>query len=210
MTLVSNDRWRTLEQWSAAAFLVGGVLFVITAGFNAADVRAGAGHMRLPLKQAFIGLAWTAGLVGLLGVYAQLSDRNSKLAGAGAVCTLIGVVGYAAMGVVSLAYYLGIPSGEFETVVVYFLPGVLIGTLLTFPLFSIVSFRSDIHSRAFSLLLLGPPLLFIVNILTPTPPSVVLGVVSGLAIVFFAIGFILRGETLSPDSAEPAVASTAE
>lgn len=210
MTLVSSDRWRTLEQWSAIAFLVGGVLFVITAGFNAADVRAGTGHMRLPLKQAFIGFAWTAGLVGLLGVYPRLSDRSSKLAGAGAVCTVIGAVGYAAMGVVSLAYYLGIPGGEFEAVVVYFLPGVLVGTLLTFPLFSIVSFRSDIHPRTFSLLLLGPPLLFIVNVLTPTPPSVVLGVVSGLALVFFAIGHILRGEALSPDSVEPSTTPTAE
>lgn len=210
MTFRSDGVWDVLERWSSTAFLVGGVMFVVTAGFNAADVAGGAGHTRLPLKQAFIGVGWTVGLVGLLGLYPDLVDRSRRLIRAGVVFTVIGILGYALMTVVSLAAFAGILESGLDSLAPAFLPPVLVGSVLTFPLFGAVVLRSGARSRALGALLLGPPLLFVANVLTPTPPSVVLGVVGGLTLVFFGIGYLLRTETAPSDGAESAPGPTAE
>lgn len=210
MELIGHGRWRKFERWSATAFLVGVVMFVVTAGFNAADVVGGSGHMRLPLKQAFVGAGWTAGLIGLLGMYPKLADRSRWLVRAGAVFTVIGIIGYAVMTVVSLAVFTGILEGSLDSFAPMFLPPVLVGSVLTFPLFSVVSLRSDALSRTLGLLLLGPSIIFVVNVLTPTPPSVVLGIVSGLSLVYFAIGYRLRTETGPTGRGEPAPGPTTE
>lgn len=200
----------TLERWSSTAFLAGALMFVVAAGFNAADVMGGVGHTRLPLKQAVISAGWVAASVGLLGLYPALADRSRRLSRAGAVFTVIGILGYAVMGVLSLADYVGVLGTGFESYAIVFFPPVLVGSLLTFPLFGVASLRSNAHSRTLGLLLPGPTLLFVANMLTPTPPSVVLVVVSGLVVVCFGIGYVVRTEDVTAGRTETATGPTTD
>lgn len=179
-------------------------MFVVAAGFNAVDVLGGAGHTRLPLKQAFISAGWLAALLGLLGRYPALAGRSRWLSRAGAVFTVVGMLGFAVMGAVSLAVSLGALEGSLESYAPVFFPLVGVGSFLPFPLFGAATLRSDVHSRALGLLLVGPTLLFIANLLTPTPPAVVLAVVIGLAVVCFGVGYLLRTETVRIGRTEPA------
>lgn len=186
---------RSLEAWIGIVFLVGGVMFVASAAITVVDIVAGAEQLRLQLGQATVGFGWIAGLVGLLGLYPGLADRNPWLIRVGAVFVAIGLVGYLILTIGVLAIFAGLPEGDLDPLLPVFLPLMLAGSVLTFPLFGVASLRSDVHSRTVGLLLLCPTLLFAVNVLTPTTPtpaSLALVLVSGLALVHLAIGYLLQ------------------
>lgn len=205
MAIISTQRWESLEQWSPTAFLVGGLLMVVDAAFVAANVVTGAEHFLL-LGEAFVGAAWTAALIGLLGLYPGLADRSRWLSRAGVVFAVIGVVVFAVLAVASLGYYTGILTGEFDTTV--FIPGVLIGSVLGFVSFSVASLRTGVHSRTVGILLLVPAILVVTNILRFVAgfesATITLGIVIGDALAMLAIGYLLRTEPAPTDRAEPA------
>lgn len=199
--------WRLLEQRRATAFLVGGLLMVIDAGFVAANIITGTGDFLL-LGQAFVGAAWTAALVGLLGLYPGLVNRSRWLSRAGVVFAVIGVVTFAVMAVAVLVYYAGIPAGEYDAISVFFIPGVLLGSVLGFVAFGVASLRTDAYSRTLGVLLLIPAILVATNILRFVvgleAVTITLGIVIGDALAMLALGYVLRTEPTPTDRAEPA------
>ncbi len=191
--------WRWLEDRRSTAFLVGGTLFVVAAAFNVVDIAVGAERLNRLFGQTVIAAAWIATFGGLLGLYPGLADRSRWLARAGAVATAIGVAGFTVIGAVAFAFYAGLLGGTFESYLPVFLPLVLVGCLLPFPAFSAASLHSGVHSRTVGLLLLAPTVIFLVNFLTPNPSTVVLAITGALAVVHFAIGFLLRAERVATD-----------
>lgn len=190
-----NGVLKSLERWSATAFLIGGLLLGVDAVFVATNIVTGA-ERYLFLGQAFVGAGWTAGLLGLLGLYPGLADRSRWLSRVSAVFAVIGVATFAVMAVSVLVYYTGIPAGEFEPISVYFIPGVLIGSVLGFISFSAASLRTGAHSRTFDVLLLIPALLVLSNFLRfiagNESTTITLGIVVGDALALLAIGYLLR------------------
>lgn len=187
--------WDTLERWSPAAFLVAGLMFLLSAAITVVDIAVGAEQLRLQLGQATVGAGWIAGLVGLLGLYPGLVDRNRWLVRAGAVFCAIGLVGYAIMTVGVLAIFAGAPEGDLAPLEPVFLPLMLAGSVLPFLLFGVASARTDVYPRGVGALLLVQVAIFVANVLTPTTPTpatVVLVVLVGLLLVNVGVGYLLR------------------
>lgn len=188
----------SLEQWSPRTFLIGGLLLAIDAAWLAAKISTGAENDLLT-GQLFVGAGWTVALLGLLGLYPALSDRSRWLSRAGAICGVIGVVTFAVMAILVFVDISGIMAGVYEPLGAFFIPGVIIGSVLGFGAFSVATFRTQVHSRTFGVLLLLPPILVLSNILRfiagNTSETVTLGIVIADALALLIIGFYLRSQS---------------
>ncbi|MEF8809215.1 hypothetical protein [Natronomonas sp.] len=146
--------------------------------------------------QALVGTSWTAAFIGLVGFYPSLADRSRRLAKAGLLFAAIGGITMAAMAVTMFGYAADVLSGDPSNVAMYFLPGVFVGVVLGFGLFSAVSLRTDLYSRTLGLLFVLLPLTFLFNLGTGiagfNPLSKVVGVVAVLSLTMLAIGYLLR------------------
>lgn len=207
-----NEILQSLERWRSTAFLVGALLMVGDAAFVAANVVTGAEHF-LMLGEVFVATAWVAALTGLLGLYPGLADRSRWLPRAGAVCAVVGVVVFASLAGLSLYYYTaGVSLQDADTTI--FIPGVLIGSVLGFTLFSAAGLRTDVHPRPVNLLLLIPAILVVANILRfiagYEAATITLAVVIGDALSMLAIGYFLRttSEPAGCEDVEPAPDTT--
>lgn len=200
--MVANDTgpWESLERRSATAFLAAGVIFAVDAAL-VGSVIAGAGDQLMLLGQALIAAGWTAGFVGLLGLFPGLADRSRRLARAGAVLVGIGVVVFVGMGIASLAYFTGVLSGDFSALVPVFLPGVIIGSVLGFLTFGAATLRTDLHSRSVGALVVMLGLVPVVNILSGVAGiqslTATLVIVAGLSLGNLALGYLLRSAGVS-------------
>lgn len=212
---VRNGMLESLEQRRPTLFFLGAAMFVVSAALNGIQIVAGTESLNLTVAEAFIAGGWLAGLLGLLGLYPELADRSRWLSRAGAVFAVIGVTAFAVLAVVSLyAFVAGYGLGNSPIPVVYFIPGVFVGSLLAFVSFSGAALRSDDLPQTLGLLLLVPSAIFVTNLFIlpaifgsgPTPPEVGLVVVAGLALAMFAIGHLLRTEPEPTDHAESAIA----
>lgn len=185
----------SLERASANAFLIGGLLLAVDAVFVAANVVSGV-EWYLFLGQAFVGAGWAVALLGILGLYPALSERSRWLSRAGAVFAAVGVVTFAVMTVSVLVYAAGIPAGEYDAIGMYFIPGVIVGSVLGFAAFSAASIRAEVHSRGFGVLLLVPALLVLANLLRfiagYEAATITLAIVIADAVAMMAIGYLLR------------------
>lgn len=203
MPFVSTRRWESLETWQSTLFLIAGVLFGINVVIVATGTATGSEKMIMLLGETFNAAAWAVALVGLLGFYPGVADQSGWLARAGAVCAAIGVVVFTALSMLSLVYYVEFIDGNIESLVPLLLPGVIIGGILSFLLFGITSLRSEGHPRTIGVLLLLPPLIVVVNILSGAAgvesSYFLLGVVSGLLLVMLALGFRLRSSSGTSD-----------
>lgn len=204
---VRTDRRSAFETRSAAAFLIGGLLMLVDAAVVGANVLTGAERL-LVLGQGFVGAAWTLALVGLLGLYPGLAVRSRWLSRAGAAFAVIGVVTFAVMSAASFASYAGVPLGEYDAISTYFIPGVIVGSVLGFVAFSAATLRTDVYSRTVGILLLMPALLVATNILRfiagMDAATITLGIVVGDALAMLAIGFRLRMESRPLEARETA------
>lgn len=204
--------WGSLERWKTTAFLVGGLLMAVDAVVVAAMIVTGVERLLL-VGQTFVGVAWTAALLGLLGLYPALADRSRWLSRVGALFAAIGVVVFAVMAVTVAAYLAGIPAGEYGDVGMYFIPGVLVGSVLGFVTFSVASLRTGVHSRTLGLLLLVPAILVLANILRFVAgfesTTITLAIVVGDSLTMLAIGQVLRTGIADPDRTEQSIDSPA-
>lgn len=207
-----NGVWELLEQQSGTAFVVGGLLMIVDAAFVAANIVTGSESLLL-LGQAFVGGAWAIALIGLLGLYPGLADRSRWLSRTGALFSVIGVVVFTIMAVTSLVYYAGIPTGEYSDIGMYFIPGVLIGSVLGFVSFSVASLRTDAYSWTLGILLLAPPILVVSNILrfVAGNESVILtfAIVVADALAMLGIGYVLQSRSSSTERPKPTADSAA-
>lgn len=221
MVLVSELQGESLNARSTALFGIGGLLFIIAAAFDVANIAVGIQDLRRGVGQAFIAAGWIAALIGLLGLYPRLAEQSRWLARAGGVFAVIGVVGFVGNGATALvAFVREVPPQETFPVFVLVgtLIGVLIGSILGFVSFSIASLRSGVHSRTIGILLVVPTLFVITNFFIlsaigvpmPRPSEVTVFILSGLALTMLAIGYLLRTETAPGERTESAQGSTVE
>ena len=91
MSTNETGLWGSLERRRSTAFLIAGLMFAVDAAIVAAVIGP-LGEQYMLLGQAFIAAGWTAGFVGLLGVFPGLADRSRRLAQAGAVLVGIGLL----------------------------------------------------------------------------------------------------------------------
>lgn len=191
-----NGLLTSFETWRAAAFLLGGLLFVADAAYLAANIVSGVENPALTLGQAFVGAGWTCAFIGVLGVYPGLADRSRWLPRAGAVFAVIGTITMAAMATTSLGYYSGVLGGELADVTMYFLPGVFLGIVLGFGPFGVASLQTGIYSRSVGLLFLLLVLTFLFNLGSGIAGfgtlTTVLGVVCVLALTMLTLGYLFR------------------
>lgn len=213
MVGASKQHWGRIERWKGVAFMLGGLIFVVDTALVAMHLFAGTEPGAV--GQGFVGAAWTASFVGLLGLYPRVVERTRRLAQAAAVFAVIGGIAMAAMGITSFAYALGIPGGELGDVVMYFLPGVFLGIVFGFGLFAVACLRTGAYPARVAGLLLVLPLTFLFNLGTGiagvNPLEKVLAVVAVLAVTKLAIGFLLHNGSGVADAevAETAGDSTA-
>jgi len=119
---------------------------------------------------------------------------------------MIGRVVFVGMGVTSLAYFTEVLGGDIQTLVPIFLAGVIIGSVLGFLTFGAASLRTGIHSRAVGVLFILLALFPTVNILSGVAglasKTANLAIVAGLALVCFAINYLLRSENTPTEDVE--------
>ena len=212
--MVTNDTklWETLERRRSTAFLIAGLMFAVDAAIIAAVIGP-LGEQYIPLVQAFIAAGWTAGFVGLLGVFPRLADRSRRLAQVGAVFVGIGLLVFVSMGIVSLAYFSNTLSGDLDTLVTILFPGIIIGSVLGFVTFGAATLRTGVHARSVGVLFVVMGLIPVVNIIR----FAILGIESNtgtlvlvvaLSLVTLSIGYLLRVE--GPSAGRAAVESSDE
>ena len=211
--MVTNNTklWETLERRRSTAFLIAGLMFAVDAAIIAAVVGP-LGEQYMQLGQAFIAAGWTAGFVGLLGVFPGLADRSRRLAQAGAVLVGIGLLVFVSMGIVSLAYFSNALSGDLDTLVTILFPGIIIGSVLGFVTFGAATLRTGVHPRSVGVLFVVMGLIPVVNIIRYTIVGIqsrtaTLVIVVALTLVTLSIGYLLRVEEASSGHAPSSVDS---
>lgn len=211
--------WNSLEQWRATAFLVAGIWLLFFVAYNGLQAFTSVGN------SGFINALLTvpgliAGYLGLFGFYPQLADRVRRQTIAGAIVVVIAAI--CALGML-LAYIITAihpgfqlgANGPLEVLAFLLWLLMIFTTTLGFILFSIAILRTGVPSRTVGLALIGPPIVFILNIgtallLGPPSPDWVVFIISGMqAGAHLAIGVVLRTETVPTDRAEPAPDSAA-
>ena len=212
--MVTNDTklWETLERRRSTAFLIAGLMFAVDAAIIAAVIGP-LGEQYMQLGQAFIAAGWTAGFVGLLGVFPGLADRSRRLAQAGAVLVGIGLLVFVSMGIVSLAYFSNTLSGDLDTLVTILFPGIIIGSVLGFVTFGAATLRTGVHARSVGVLFVVMGLIPVVNIIRFAILGIesntgTLVIVVALSLVTLSIGYLLRAE--GPSAGREAVKSSDE
>jgi len=180
-------------------FLVAAGFFLINAVIVVSGITTGSERMTTLLGETFNAAGWAVALVGLLGLYPGVADRNRWLSRAGAVCATIGVVVFTILSLLSFAFYVRIIEGSIQNLAPLILPGVILGGVLSFLLFGVSSLRTGAHSRVIGALLLVPPLIVVLNIFRGAagfgPQYFLLGIVSGLFVVMLGIGVRLRSSS---------------
>ena len=211
MTATTDQALKSLEQRSASAFLVTGVLIlaslVVPVGLKPFTDWSWVSGIML------IALAVVSVAVGLVGLYPRVNDRTPKLALAGVGAAT--VAGVAALGLVVLA---GIAVGNevdlsltvVDPMRVFVLVGLLMagGFSLGLLLFGVAIWQTEPASRTVGGLLivgggglLAPVavellgLLFRVN----APPWLLFPVILGLALDTAAVGYSLRIQGISSE-----------
>lgn len=191
-------------------FLAGAAILVGAAAIVLYDVFQGT-ELRLPYGQVFVGGGWTAVSLGLLGLYRDLRTRNRWLGRVSAALAVIGVLGYGVMTVLFAAAALGVlPESTLEGLTPVFLPGVLVGTFLAFPVAAVGSLLADVQPRAVGVLLFAPPVIFVTNVLTGSNAESIFGVLVALILLYGTLGYLLRTGTPATERQQPTPGATAK
>jgi hypothetical protein len=209
----------SLEAWSARLFLLGGVMFGISAALTLVGMATGAVEANMILGEAFIAAGWIAPLLGLLGLSHALADQSRRLVQAGSVFAVLGLVAFVFLAVASLvAFVQGLAITEIPIPIAVLLPGIIAGSLLAFVSFSVASIRSDAVPRSAGLLLLVPSAIFVTNFAIlpailgagPNPPEVGFVITGLLTLAMLSIGYVLRTVGAPTERAQPASEMAAE
>lgn len=212
MVDVSTSLWGSLEKWSAAAFLVAGVLllgYAVLSGIETVTEIT----FQTAFKVGYGQVALLAPVVGLLGLYPRLNDRTPRLSLAGLVITLVAAVGL----VVLLVWLIGTtfmmegypaipedaPAWTAATLILVFLT-LAVGFLL----FGVASLRTTVFSRTVDFLLLVPTVMWIGlivgNVVAPSGPYLSVLAYTPMSVALVAIWHLLRTEPEPTSRAEPA------
>lgn len=183
-----------LTSRSPTLFLVAGVLLVGYATFN--GVHAFTGVEYESIENVFGPAGFALGFLGLLGLYPTLRDQNPRLARAGAVCAVLGMIAFSVFVVANLGEIAGVVPKEPPSWAVFFVAQAAIGMLVGYVAFAVATVRSDVHSRMLGLLLLAPLAVFTIMLTTSRlgffPQWLAFAISSGQAVAHLSIGYKLR------------------
>lgn len=207
MSITTNRQSEPLEQRSASAFALAGVLIlaslVVPVGLEPLTDWSWAAGLVL------IGLAVTTISVGLIGLYPRVNDRvpGVALAGVGAAAVagvaalgLIALVGFALVGEVVLGTTVSEPMGVFAVLSLSMAGGFSLGLLL----FGVASWRTGTPSMTVGALLfaggialLAPVVIELIGLRfgMDTPAWLLFPVIGAIALDALAIGYSLRSRT---------------
>ncbi|QLG49789.1 hypothetical protein [Natrinema halophilum] len=196
MTSENAHQGGAIEAWRATAFTIAGVIFAADAAILAFNLAAGTQEQYMTVGQAFIGAAWTASFIGLLGFHRDLADRNRWLVRLGGIFAVIGLITNLIMAVVSISLSAGVIGGTLGDYTPYFLPGMFPGIVLGCGLYGIAALRTSTYTRDMGLLFLLLVLTFLFNLGTGiagfNPVSKILAVVAVLTFTNLVLGYKLR------------------
>lgn len=194
MAALGSDRWTVLEAWSATIYLVAGVVLVVYASMLGYQAFVDPSVNFHDNEAGIVGpLGFGIGFVGLLGLVPSLSEYSPRLVKAGAILAGLAVVGWTAVVLSGLAGRIGV---EVPTAVqaLGFLG--MLGMFLGYTVFGIATLRSGIGPRTLGVLLLAPPVLFLLLLLgNATTGGTAIGAVlisSGLCLTHLGLSYELR------------------
>ncbi|WP_058825972.1 hypothetical protein [Haloferax sp. Q22] len=195
MQRAASSHLTTLERWSPALFLVGGVVLVAHAASLAVTWL-----VDLPVpRNVFAGVGHAVAFLGLGGLCYGLTDRGPQLARAGGILAVLGVVGFTLTFLVGSAEFVAMtPPTWVEAAQLSNIVPMVLGFLLV----GIASLRTGSHPQFLGVLLFVPAVAFAVNVarvavLGPwTPPWAPFLFGSLQALAMLAIGYSLRDESI--------------
>jgi len=203
-----NGLFTTLEHWRATLFLIGAAALLVTAGTFAAEAVL---DVRLTNHIA-TGLAWTIVFLGYLGFYRELAAGHRWLARVGAGLAIIGVLGFSIVFVQSALDVAGVTIPAWvEVMGLLPLVGITLGPLVC----GATSLYTGAHVRKISLLLLGPSIVYYVNIARialqggDTQPAVTTVILIAQFLIVSSIGYQLRTTDAPTNRMEPSTDQTA-
>lgn len=204
----STVPWDSLEQWRSTAFLVAGGLVL---GFVASNGVEAFTAVQPPtwLSTLFVAPALVAASVGLLGFYPVLTERVPRLALASAA--VVTAAGAAAIALFVVVTANGLIAGiQLPFLPIYFLT--LLATILGFVLVGLGSLWTSVPSRTIGLLVLGPPAVNIIMIVTApmNPPQWSTFLISAMwSGAVLAIGVALRSSSAQLNRSDQSIDSAA-
>lgn len=219
MTVNITQRLESLEELSQSLFLLGGLMFAVAAALTVVAMVTGDVQSNMVLGEAFIAFGWIGPLIGLLGLYPVLRERNPWLVRAGLVFAVLGLIAFVYLTAASVfAFIQSMEITEIPIPIAVFLPGIIAGSLLAFVCFSVASLRSDAHSRTLGILMLVPSGIFVTNFVVipairgpgPNPPEIGFVITGLLAVAMLAIGYVLRTEQAPAERSGAVVETAAE
>jgi hypothetical protein len=199
-------------------FLVAGVWLFTFVAYNGLQVVT-------DIEQsAFINTLTTApaliiGHFGLLGFYRELSERVPRNSLVGAIVVILATVCALVLltGAIVETVLLGGPpadGGPTTLMMIGFVSwlAMMVLTALAYLLFGVASLRADLHPSLVGIVLLGPGVVFAVNLLrivtvavgTSRPMWIVFAISAMQAGAHLAIGLILLNGSVPTDRTEPA------
>jgi len=200
-------RFQSLERQISTLFLAAGGLMVVHTGVHALIAFTNTNYP-LHHEMPFGFLGHLLAFVALLGLYPQLVSRSPKLTRGGAGLAVLGMVGWLAVGTMTLSESLGVTPPAWLGA---FAPLAIFGVLLGYLAFGAAGLRTDTLTRTTALLVLTPALVMLYN----TAVAITTGgtregqiiVAGGFALTHLAIGAALRSEEFPTGDPEPAVST---
>lgn len=204
MSIVSTERWGSLEQRSSLLFLLAGGSLVV---HSAIHVLIAFTSVNYPFHHEFpfgvVGMI--LGFVALFGLYPQLAAQSPKLARVGAVLAGLGMVSWVVLGLRTLIEELGATPPAWLGAIA---PLIIFGTILGYLMFGIVGHRTETVSRTTALIVVTPAVVMVYNIASavtfPDVTGAAVIVAGGFALAHLAIGAALWGEEFPTSGVESA------
>lgn len=194
MSVSDTNGWGTLESWRTTLFIAAGVVFAGDLTILLYNLAAGTESQYLTLGQGLIGTAWTCSFLALLGFYPKLSERSKWLPRVGSAFAVVGLVTMVVMAVTSYGLVAGVVPGALEDYSMYFLPGVFLGIVFGFGLYSVAMLRTAIYNQPVAVLFLVLVVTFLINLGTGiagyNPLVKIIGVVTMLVLANLGLGYL--------------------
>lgn len=143
----STGRWKSLERRSATAFLVAGVLFLIAAANNSISV-FNEGYDPSVISPLLLLIGLVAAFIGAIGLYPQLREQASQLAGLSLTVIVLSTVGVIALIIWAMANVAGMAAEPNPTLALV----TLALMILAFALVGVTVLRTDAYPRRVGLL----------------------------------------------------------
>jgi hypothetical protein len=215
MPTTDGGAWNALESWSSTAFLLAGVLlllFVVLSAVAAFTTVLGEGAL---VGAAVVGSGLSGlllAVVGLLGLYPQLSASAPRVSRVGLGALTLAVTGIVV--VIGSIAIVGPPEAPGD--VPSFVPPIFIASgillMLGYVLFAVASIRTHTPSRRIGFLLAVPALVLLWHYLALAAfgSQHVFEIIDYTIIstAFLSIGYLLRTGSVSVTSTEPTPDST--